>query len=66
MAESQKQCLLRETTTLACTYIDLFFLNKGYVEIQEFQNMAIGCLILATKVKEGRFPTISFNIFDRQ
>ena len=34
MAESQKQCLLRETTTLACTYIDLFFLNKGRVEVQ--------------------------------
>lgn len=58
--------MLRETCTLACTLVDLYFLNKGNVVVDEFQVLVIGCLILAAKLKEGKFPTISFNIFKRE
>jgi hypothetical protein len=66
MSESSKQLLLRETCVLACTYVDLFFGMGGRVEVSEFQSLVIGCLILASKLKEGKFPTIAFNIFSRE
>jgi hypothetical protein len=66
MGESSKQLLLRETCVLACNFVDLFFGQGGRVEVSEFQSLVIGCLILASKIKEGKFPTIAFNIFSRE
>jgi hypothetical protein len=57
---------MRDTIALACTYIDLYFLRKGYCEVQDFQSMAISCLILAMKQQERKFPTISFSIFSKE
>lgn len=57
---------MRDTLTLACTYVDLFFHNKGFCAVQDFQSLAIGCLILAMKIQEGKFPTISFNVFSKE
>lgn len=66
MAEASKQCLLRETCTLACTLVDLYFLHQGQVVVSEFQNLVLGCLILAAKLREAKLPTISYNIFNRE
>jgi len=65
LAESSKQHLLRETYTLAGNLVDLYFAKGGHIEIVAFQNLVIACLILACKIKEGRMPTISFDIFSR-
>lgn len=58
--------MLRETCALACCLLDLYFLRGGVVAVQDFQNLAIACLILAAKLREGKFPTISFNIFSKE
>ena len=42
MSETTKQCMLRETCSLACTLVDLYFLREGQV---------VGCLILAAKLR---------------
>jgi hypothetical protein len=34
--------------------------------VKVFQNFVIACLILACKIKEGRMPTISFDIFSKE
>jgi hypothetical protein len=66
MSETCKQCFLRETYTLACTLSDLYFLHGGNADMQEYQPLVLGCLILASKLKEGKFPTISFQTFNRE
>jgi hypothetical protein len=66
IGESSKQLLLRETCVLACGLVDLFFARGGRVEVSEFQSLVIACLILGSKIKEGKLPTISFNIFSRE
>lgn len=57
---------MRETLALACTYVDLYFKNKGFCEVKDFQNLAISALILAMKVQEGKFPTISYTVFSKE
>lgn len=66
MEECAKQWLLRETYSLACTLADLFFAHGGSVTVTDFQSLFLGCLILASKLKEGKFPTISFQTFSRE
>ena len=51
MSETTKQCMLRETCSLACTLVDLYFLREGQVVASEFQNLVLGCLILAAKLR---------------
>jgi hypothetical protein len=65
MKEASNQFLYRDTCVLACIYLDLYFLNHGTVEVNDFQSLAIGCLILASKINQGKLPTIHFNIFSR-
>lgn len=66
MSEASKQWVIRDTLALACTYIDLYFQRKGVCEIEDFQSFAISCLILAMKMEEGKFPTISFSVFSKE
>ena len=66
MEECSKQCLLRETYALACTLADLFFAHGGTVSTADYQSLQLGCLIVATQIKEGKFPTISFQTFSRE
>jgi len=65
MIEASRQLLYRDTCVLACSYLDFYFLNNGTVEVNDFQSLAIGCLILASKINQGKLPTIQFNIFSR-
>lgn len=57
---------MRETVALALTYIDLFFKHQGFCPIEEFQSLAISALILAMKIQEGKFPTVSFKVFPKE
>ena len=66
MSEASKQWVMRDTLALACTLVDLYFLHGGFSQVEEFQSLAIGCLILAMKIQEGKFPTISFNVFSKE
>jgi hypothetical protein len=51
MGEASKQWITRETLALACTYVDLYCFRKGLHASEDFQSLAIGCLILAMKVQ---------------
>ena len=57
---------MRDTLALACTLIDLYFKKQGVCAVEDFQILAIGCLILAMKNQEGKFPTISFSVFKKE
>jgi len=59
MLECERQKYMRETCVLACRYIDLYFLHGGKVNPEDFQTMAISCLILASKLNESRYPAVS-------
>lgn len=66
MSEGSKQWVMRDTLALACTYLDIYFLMGGYCSTENIQSLSIACLILAMKVQEGKFPTISFNVFSKE
>lgn len=57
---------MRETLVMACTYVDLFFKHQGFCAVEDFQSLAISALILAMKNQEGKFPTVSFNVFGKE
>ena len=66
MEECAKQMISRKTGALACTYIDLYFHKNGFCEVHEIQTMAISCLMLARKQEEGKAPTISYEVFNKE
>lgn len=49
MSECAKQWLFRETCVLACTLGDLYFRRGGKVDVEHFQSMMLGCLLIAAK-----------------
>ena len=51
MGECAKQWLFRETCVLACTLADLYLKRGGGVEVEEYQGMAVACLIIAAKTR---------------
>lgn len=63
MNEAAKQWIYRESCVLACTLVDLYFQKGGKVEIKEFQNLVIACLIIACKLRQNLFPKISYETF---
>jgi len=65
MNEASRQVLYRDTYVLASNYLDLYLLNKGVISVNDFQSLAIGCLILATKINQGKAPIIKYDIFSR-
>jgi len=65
MEECFRQSCHRETYSLSCLYLDLFF-QKGYkVELDNLQNLGLCSYILSSKVVEGKSPQISFETFNR-
>lgn len=65
MSECAKQWLFRETCVLACTLGDLYLRRGGQVEVEQFQSMMLGCLLIAAKSREGALPAISEKTFKR-
>lgn len=66
MQECERQLYLRETCVLACTYMDLYLLRGGRISVAEFQLLAIGCLILASKLRENKLPLVSQHLYKRE
>ena len=66
MNEASKQWVMRDTLALTCTYLDLYFLKGGSPTSEQLQSLAIGCLVLAMKMQEGKFPTIRFDVFSKE
>lgn len=60
MNEAAKQWIYRETCVLACTFVDMYFLKGGNVEIKDFQNLVIACLIISSKLRQNLFPKVSY------
>ena len=56
MGECAKQYIMRETCVLACHYLDLYLARGGRLEPGRLEGLPIGCLMLALKICEGRFP----------
>jgi hypothetical protein len=63
MQECSKQVIFRETYALACKYLDLYFLNGGQIELEDYQDLVISCLVIACKMLEGRGPLVSSEVF---
>ena len=45
--------LMRTTYCLSITYLDCFLMKSGKLDIKDFQELGISCLILATKFNES-------------
>jgi hypothetical protein len=50
MEEAASISAYRKTSVMACTFFDLFFLNRGRCHIDDLQKLAISALALAYKL----------------
>jgi len=40
---------MRDTYALACYYVDLYFMKRNSIQLDDFQNLGLAALILAAK-----------------
>ena len=65
MDETHKQSFKRETYLMTCAYIDLFFAKGNRILIGDYQTLALGAFIVATKINESMIPCIDLKVFTR-
>jgi hypothetical protein len=61
-SESTKRNYTREVFALTCYYLDLYFQQLPFVELENLQLLALGALMLATKIEGLGFPEIGGQI----